>query len=312
MLRALARPALRALARVVLGAALLVAVLLVVGREPAADAAGVLRPPLVLAALALGLAATTAQALRWRAVVRAFPGAAVLARRRAVAEYLRAQALDVLVPGGVAGSAARAVRGRGGGPGGTRASAAAVVSERAVGVGVLLAAGAAVLATRDAAAAVLAAVVAVVALAVAAPALRRLGPRAGTAVVGWSVLGLAPLLLLFVLAADEVLPHLRPGALLLLATAALAGMAVPAGVGGFGPREAATASAAALAGLPAADGATAALAYGLLVLVAAAPGAVLLGVDVVTAGRATRGRPEPSPGPQQSRGPEASSGAGPA
>jgi hypothetical protein len=61
-----------------------------------------------------------------------------------------------------------------------------------------------------------------------------------------------------------------------LAVLALLAMAVPASVAGWGPREAVGAWAAGLAGLSPAQGVSAAVTYGLMVLVASLPGAVLL------------------------------------
>ncbi|MEJ5944392.1 lysylphosphatidylglycerol synthase domain-containing protein [Pseudokineococcus basanitobsidens] len=269
---------------------LLGAVVLVVGGEPFREGARVLAPWPVVAALGLGTTATAAQSMRWRAVLRGYPGAAAMTRTRAFAEYLRAQALDVLLPSGVAGSVTRAVRGRGAAQGGLRASAAAVLGERATGFALVLAAGALAVAPVHRVGGALLGAAALVSAGVAVPALRRVDGRTRLAVVGWSVLAVVPLLLLFSVAATEVLDGLGAGQVVALAVAALAGMAVPVSVGGFGPREVVTGATAAGTGLAASDGVAAAVAYGLLVAVSAVPGVLLLLRDVVRGGRGSPGR----------------------
>ena len=67
-----------------------------------------------------------------------------------------------------------------------------------------------------------------------------------------------------------------PGELLPLALLVLAAMALPLSIGGWGPREGVAAWAFALAGLGASLGVTTAVVYGVLVLVASLPGAVVL------------------------------------
>ena len=76
-----------------------------------------------------------------------------------------------------------------------------------------------------------------------------------------------------------------PDRLLPLALLALLGMAVPANIGGWGPREGVTAWLFAAAGLGAAQGLATAVAYGVLVLVASLPGALVLVSGWVTAHR---------------------------
>ncbi|MEJ5913747.1 lysylphosphatidylglycerol synthase domain-containing protein [Pseudokineococcus sp. 1T1Z-3] len=281
-----------ALGRSALAAALLAAVALVVGGEPFREGARVLRPWPVAAALVLGTAATAAQSMRWRAVLRGYPGAAPMSRTRAFAEYLRAQALDVLLPSGVAGSVTRAVRGRGDAEGGLRSSAAAVVGERATGFALILGCGAAAVLPVNGTVGLLLAGAAVVSAGVAVPSLRRLDVRTALAVVGWSVVTVVLLLVLFAVAATQVRDGLDVDQVVTLAVAALAGMAVPVSVGGFGPREAVTGAAAAGTGLAASAGVAAAVAYGLLVAVSVLPGVALLLRDVVVGGRSRRSGPQ--------------------
>jgi hypothetical protein len=97
-----------------------------------------------------------------------------------------------------------------------------------------------------------------------------------------------------VVAARATGVDVAPSTLVPLALVVLAGSAVPANVAGWGPREGVAAWAFAAAGLGAGAGVTAAAAYGALVLVAAMPGAVVLGVQLVR-GR----RPSPTPTPPE-------------
>jgi len=69
------------------------------------------------------------------------------------------------------------------------------------------------------------------------------------------------------------------GELLPLALLVLAAMALPLSIGGWGPREGVAAWAFAVAGLGASLGFTTAVVYGVLVLVASLPGAVVLLVE---------------------------------
>jgi uncharacterized membrane protein YbhN (UPF0104 family) len=71
------------------------------------------------------------------------------------------------------------------------------------------------------------------------------------------------------------------GSIVPLALVVLAGSAVPANVAGWGPREGVAAWAFAATGLGASAGITAATAYGVLVLLAALPGAVVLLVQLL-------------------------------
>ena len=73
-----------------------------------------------------------------------------------------------------------------------------------------------------------------------------------------------------------------------LALIVLLASAVPTNIAGWGPREGAAAWAFGAAGLGAAQGATVAVVYGVMVLVATLPGAVLLLAWLAGSGRARR------------------------
>ncbi|MFP5071675.1 lysylphosphatidylglycerol synthase domain-containing protein [Pseudonocardia nantongensis] len=100
--------------------------------------------------------------------------------------------------------------------------------------------------------------------------------RTGPAVVALSVAGLGCHLGMFVLAARTAGVGVPLGTLLPLLAAGLLAMSVPIGVGGWGPREGATAGAFAAAGLDPAAGLAAAVVFGALALTSSLPGAVLL------------------------------------
>lgn len=246
----------------------------------------------VVAALAIGLATTVLCAWRWCLVARRL--GLRLPLGRAVADYYRALFLNAVLPAGVLGDVQRAVR-HGKEEGDVGAGVRAVVLERMAGQAVVILAGVVVLLAgpaRDVGLAVLggAAVVVVAYLA----ARRCVGTRsrwrrtvddvrtgllardAWPGVALLSALALAGHMTLFLIAmraagATQPLEQLLP-----IVVVALLAMGLPVNVGGWGPREGVTALMFAAAGLGAAQGLTAAVAYGLLGLVASVPGALML------------------------------------
>jgi glycosyltransferase 2 family protein len=279
------------------------------GLEAFRPALAVAAPLPLAAALLLGAVAVGAHAARWRLVMQ---GAGLpLGRGEAVAEYYRSSVLNVVLPGGVGGDALRAWRQRGGAPRGWRPAAVSVVAERAAGLVLLLAGGAAVLAaTGQVYPAGVAAVGACLAWVVSRPALRRLSRRHQAAVWGWSALALSALLALTFVVAVTMGVADSAGVVVALGLALLAGAAVPLNLGGWGPREAATALAATMLGVPPAVGVAFAAGYGLLATVSVLPGLLVLwtsrarrpvdgavrqvelDADVVAEEEATEGRPQ--------------------
>ena len=81
---------------------------------------------------------------------------------------------------------------------------------------------------------------------------------------------------LFLLAAVRTAPQETLANLWGTTVLGLAGMSVPVGVGGWGPREGITTLAAMAHGLPAGTGFAISIGYGLLALISALPGAVVL------------------------------------
>ncbi|WP_223830374.1 lysylphosphatidylglycerol synthase transmembrane domain-containing protein [Nocardiopsis quinghaiensis] len=293
-------------ARALAGFAVLAAVVWWYPVEAFTDAMGAVDAGGVLAALGIGAVTTTLSAARWRTVAR---GVGLrLPLRHAVADYYLAVFLNAVLPAGVLGDVHRALsHGRYSGDMGR--GVRAVVLERMAGQAVLAATGAALLFVLPAAllgpglralgatAGVLAAVVLVLAVGLRVGRARR--PRwwralraakddaraglfaRGPRVVVLSVAALAGYVSLFLVAsrlAGVTAPVLQLVPLLVLA---LLAMSLPVNVGGWGPREAVTALAFGAAGLGSREGLTVSVVYGLLALVAALPGAVVLLVRLV-------------------------------
>jgi uncharacterized membrane protein YbhN (UPF0104 family) len=278
--------------RLVGGAALLTVLLWRVGTGPFLDGVRTVDPGTLAVGAGVALATTVCCAWRWTLVARGL--GATLSLRSAVAAYYRSQLLNTVLPAGVVGDVDR----------GVRHGLGAVVAERAAGQVVQVGAALVVLVlvpsplraalpTLLVAAAVLAAVAVVLLRArpgggesAGARALRhaRRTVRDGLlpawpAVVLTSLLAVVGHVATFVVAARAAgtpgsLVELLPLSLLVLLA-----MAVPFNVAGWGPREGVAAWAFGAAGLGAGQGVSAAVVYGLVVLVASLPGAGVLTVD---------------------------------
>jgi uncharacterized membrane protein YbhN (UPF0104 family) len=226
------------------------------------------------AAFAIAGCTTVCCAWRWRVVARGFD--ADLPLGTAVAAYYRSLFLNVTLPGGVVGDVHR----------GLSLGLRPVVWERSAGqvvqvaltVGVLLIAPSPVRSAMPLVALGLLAAVAGVVLATCAwPRVRAALP----ARQGWPAIGLASVLIVaghaltFLIAARAAGVTAPASELLPLALLVLLAAALP-NIGGWGPREGATAWAFAAAGLGAPRGVATAVAYGVMVFVATLPGAAVL------------------------------------
>ncbi len=237
-----------------------------------------------------------------------------LSWRAAMAAYYRSQFLNTVLPGGVVGDAHRAYR-HGRRAGAVAVAARAVATERLAGQVVQFVVVAIVLASLGLTAplrgmawvAAGLAIAVMLALTVAAAtragrrALRReLGmlrrlladPRRSLVIVLSSILVVVAHSATFVVACLAVGVHAPVSTLIALALVALSAASLPISLGGWGPREAASASAFALARLGAAAGLAASTAFGVLTMISVAPGAIVLIADRVTAARAGRTIPE--------------------
>lgn len=253
----------------------------------------------VLAAAAVVFVATVTSAWRWTIVARGLGVA--LSLPTAVAAYYRAVFLNLTLPSGIAGDVHRGIR-HGRAVHDVSRALRAVVWERGAGQVVQAVLTIAVLLVlpspvRSSMPFVALAVVAA-ALAVLAVGRMRVGDprsrwsrvrnsvvtdiregvlhrRAFPAVVLTSTVVVAGHVVTFLIAARAVGVTAPISRLLPLAVLAVLAMVLPS-IGGWGPREGATAWAFSAAGLGAGRGAAAAVTYGVLVLVASLPGAIVL------------------------------------
>lgn len=316
-------------ARLLGGAGILGAVVWSVGTGPFVDAVHRVDGASVAAAAGLGVVTTLCCAWRWSVVASGLGVGIPL--RAAVPAYYRSQFLNTTLPGGVLGDVHRAVR-HGRDAGDRSLALRAVVWERCAGQVVQVAltcavllllpspvrsaipvVGATVLVAAVVAAAVLAG--AVLAAGIGIPARIRRGTtrwgRAARAAAAdlrggllprraWPQIVLASAVVVaghaatFVIAARASGTSAPVAELLPLGVLVLLAMSIPANVAGWGPREGAAAWVFGAAGLGADRGVTAAVVYGVLVLAATAPGAVVL--------VASRARPAPPAGSAGSAG----------
>lgn len=239
------------------GAAVLALVLIHTGTAPFVDAVRAASPAALAAALAITAVTTLCCSWRWQRVTAGLGVEVPL--RTAVAAYYRSQFLNSTLPGGVVGDVHRAYR----------HGIAGVAAERTIGQAVQVVATLAVLLVDP--------------LPLGAGAA---GLVVVLAVLRWPVVVLASLVaaaghvLVFLVAAGAAGTDASFTELLPLALVVLLAAAIPLNVAGWGPREGVAAWAFAGAGLGAAQGATVAVLYGVLALVATLPGGVLLTTGV--------------------------------
>jgi uncharacterized membrane protein YbhN (UPF0104 family) len=290
-------------AQAVAGVAILVVLVVRLGTGPFLDGLRAISLASVITALVLCGVTTVFCAWRWRLVASAL--GLELPLRTAIAAYYKSQFLNTALPGGVLGDVHRAVV-HGRDSGGRLRAARAVVWERLAGQIVQIALAAIVVALMPSPVRAVVPLVAagvVVAVILAAVLLGRrtrdkqlTGNRIGrligvvgadmrTAVLArhaWPGIVLTSSavvvghIAMFFVAARTAGLTVSYDRLLPLAMLILVAMALPANIGGWGVREGAAAWAFGAAGLGAAQGIATATAFGVLVMVATLPGAVLL------------------------------------
>ncbi|HEY4225096.1 MAG TPA: lysylphosphatidylglycerol synthase transmembrane domain-containing protein [Pseudolysinimonas sp.] len=301
-------PLARWLARIAAGALVVAAVVATVGAAPFLHGLASVSPLSLLVAVALTAIATGAAAWRWRTVAAGF--GLRMRWRDAVVSYYRSQFLNTFLPGGVVGDVHRAYR-HGQRSGSVALAARAVATERIAGQFVQLALVALVLASLGMTSPlrgtgwIVAGIAATVAIAIAIVAatargrrmlrresgmLRQLfgDPRRSVQVVASSVLIVACHSTVFIVACLVSGVHGHPRELVAIALIALTAAALPFNVGGWGPREGATAATFAVLGLGAAAGVAASTTFGVISAIALLPGAAVLIADRVAAIRARR------------------------
>ena len=291
-------------ARLLGGAAILAALVWRLGAGPFVAGLRGVDAGALLAALVLTLGTTLASAWRWRLVAHGL--GVPLTLRTAVASYYRSQFLNTVLPGGVLGDVHRGVR-HGRAVGDTPRGLRAVAWERSAGqvVQVVLV-GLVLTVVPSPVRSWLPAVVLAAGALVAGAVLRNHGRPSSGALTGpgwWarsrravaadlrggvlarevlpgvvvaSTVAVAGHTLAFLVAARAAGVQASWPTLLPLALLVMLAMAVPANVAGWGPREGVAAWAFAAAGLGADAGVATAVVYGVMVLVAALPGAGVL------------------------------------
>lgn len=306
----LASPRLRALLRAAVGLGVLAAVVGQVGAEPFVAGLTAVSVPTAALALALGAIATAAAAWRWRLVATGL--GLRLDRGAAIAAYYRSQFLNSVLPGGIVGDVHRVVW-HGRGAGATANAARAVAAERAAGQVVQLIAAVIVLVVLQEFASLSAlgvAALAVVGVIAAGAAIAAVGRRARAflarevslmrtafgsvgAVAGITVASVVAIschVATFVIAALAVGVDAPAAQIVSVSVIAVLASGIPLGIGGWGPREGVAAWAFAAAGLGAAAGLAASTAFGVLALIAVAPGAAVIVASAL--GRPRRARRE--------------------
>ena len=280
----------------------------------------------LVAAAGISVLTTVCCALRWRLIAGRLGVGVPLGT--AVAAYYRSQLLNTTLPGGVLGDVHRGVR-HGRDVGDVGLSLRAVAWERSAGQVVQLGLALAVLLLLPSpvrsvvplvAGAVLAGVVAAVLLGrvlprggqsavaratrAAAADLREglLARRAWPGIVVSSAVVVAGLVATFLIAARTAGSTASPVQLLPLALLVLLAAGVPMNVAGWGPREGVAAWAFHAAGLSAAQGVATAVVFGVMLLVASLPGAVVLIAAWLRHGTAGPERADPGRSPQRSTG----------
>lgn len=255
----------------------IVTLLVVIGPDPFVAGLRALTPWSIAVALALGAAGTLIQAQRWRLVSRGY--GTVLSLSDAWMRCWQAVFLNSVLPGGLAGDAMRAIEHRVGRDASWRGSVGSVAGERLAGTAVVLvAASVALLGVRPWLSAA-AGGAALVVVAFAWPALRRLAARDLVAVGALSVAGWLVFAALFVVAVrSEIVAVTIPAwpDVFGLAAVLLAGMSIPLSWGGWGPREGAAALGFVVFGYTAELGVAVSVGYGLLALISVLPGGLVL------------------------------------
>jgi uncharacterized membrane protein YbhN (UPF0104 family) len=302
----------RLTARSVVGVGVLIAVAAHVGAEPFVRGLSSIDPGLVVVALALSAVATLAASWRW-SVIAGRLGVG-LGMREAVAMYYRSQFLNTVVPGGVIGDVERALT-QGRDTGNVPQAARAVVIERTVGQVVQVALSLIVLVYLGAEfQGVLLPVLGVglTGLALAALATAACSGRARRAlhrefaelaagvgssrallrVVLASVVVVGCHVATLAVAVAAVGANVPPLPLVALALVVLLAGSIPLNIGGWGPREGVAGWAFATAGLGASTGVAASALFGVLAMIAVAPGLVLAMESAVRRAR-TLGSPPP-------------------
>ena len=296
---------LRLSTRVVVGVGVLVAVVVQVGSGPFLHGLFSIDLRVIAATFALCAVATAAAAWRW-SIIAGRLGVGVRFPE-AVGMYYRSQFLNTVVPGGVVGDVQRALT-QGRNAGNVAQGARAVVIERTMGQLVQIALAVIVVACFGlefegyllAALGIGLTLLVLAALATTAASVRVRGwlrreldelsagvgsPRVFIRVVVASIVVVACHVVTFGVAVGAVGASVPPQRLAAIALVVLLAGSIPLNIGGWGPREGIAGWTFAVAGLGASTGVAASALFGVVAMIAVAPGLVLAVISVVRRGR---------------------------
>ncbi|WP_167195020.1 lysylphosphatidylglycerol synthase transmembrane domain-containing protein [Brevibacterium pigmentatum] len=248
--------------------ALLALTVRVVGAQALVDGWQVLNVWTVLTALACGFIMTGAQALRWTLLL-AHRGTAIT-WSRALADCYSSSLLNMVLPGGLGGDAARVAVYRHTGPKKWLSPLAAVGAERLSTTTLLFATAALCLIDVSGRLALIAAAVSVATLVISVWGMRGMDWQRTFSIWASSALGMAALFVLFLIAMAALGGPVVP----VLAVVGLAAMSIPIGVGGWGVREISVSLIAAGISVSMDTAVTASTGYGLLAVISTLPGIV--------------------------------------
>ncbi|WP_157689125.1 lysylphosphatidylglycerol synthase transmembrane domain-containing protein [Brevibacterium siliguriense] len=248
--------------------ALLALTVRVVGVQALAEGWQVLNVWTVLAALACGFIMTGAQALRWTMLLE-HRGTAIT-WSRALADCYSSSLLNMVLPGGLGGDAARVAVYRHTGAKKWLSPLAAVGAERLSTTTLLFATATLCLIDVSGRLATTAAAVSVATLVISVWGMRGMDWRQSLTVWASSALGMAALFVLFLIAMAALGGPVVP----VLAVVGLAAMSIPIGVGGWGVRELSVSLIAAGISVSMETAVTASTGYGLLATISTLPGTV--------------------------------------
>lgn len=296
--------------RVVVGGAVLIAIVVHVGAGPFVHGLLSLDVQTVVAAIVLAAVATAAAAWRWHVIAGRL--GVELRWSTAVRMYYQSQLLNTVLPGGVLGDVQRAVdHGRAASKLGQ--AARAVTVERVAGQGVQLVLAAVILTLFGAefesalfpviAVALGAVAIAIVAATVASRRVRDVLAREWAEVraalgsvsalvqtVAASIVVVFSHIATFAIATAAVGTIVPPVEMLALALVVLLAASIPLNIGGWGPREGVAGWAFALAGLGASAGVSSATLFGVLAIISVIPGVLVTRIASVISRRNHRDR----------------------
>ncbi|MDH6237092.1 lysylphosphatidylglycerol synthase transmembrane domain-containing protein [Cryobacterium sp. CG_9.6] len=298
--------------RLVVGCALLASVIAYVGTGPLIHGILSVDGQAIAAALFLSAVATVAAAWRWCIIATGL--GVPLSWHTAIGRYYQSQFLNTVTPGGIVGDVHRAVA-HGQSAGSVALSARAVVLERTAGQIVQIVLTLIICLFLGAQFGGHLLVVSAIGLGVVGFGAVTMGlagakwPRVGAAirrelqelrsgigsvrtavqVVLASIVVISCHVATFAIATAAIGASVPPGQLLVLTLLVLLGASIPFSIGGWGPREGVAGWAFAVAGFGASTGVAASALFGILTIIAVAPGAV---VTLVYAARRQRPIPQ--------------------